>query len=327
MNKLEFLLKQVDAWGVPTRKVLAGSGISAKDARSGGLKPSVNQYRKILGNIVSLTRPDVGFDLGLATTIADEGVLGYAALSSARLGDVNNLMKKYHRLVVDLVAYSDEVVGDEWHIDFTTIYPMGELAPVIMEDMFAQAKVEFRFYTGVDIPFKSLDLAYQEPAYVSRYHEVFQCPLRFGRDVNRLTIDAKYLDLPVVLPNDEVSKLCEAQCARMLGEFNHARDIATDIRRRLIRNPGKFPSIAEMSESMQMSSSTLQRKLRAKGETYQGIVNGVRRDLAIQYLEQTSLTPKEISYQLGFSNVHNFRRAFKEWTGFNPSHFQKGPKS
>ena len=77
-----------------------------------------------------------------------------------------------------------------------------------------------------------------------------------------------------------------------------------------------------MSLVMGLSPTTLKRKLREEGETYQHILDRIRRDLSIQYLTETKLTAKQISYRIGFSNVHNFRRAFKAWTGFNPSHFQ-----
>ena len=67
----------------------------------------------------------------------------------------------------------------------------------------------------------------------------------------------------------------------------------------------------------------MQQKLRDEGETYRGMLESVRRDLAVQYLGTTSLSPKEIIYRLGFSNVHNFRRAFKAYIGENPSRYQR----
>ena len=48
--------------------------------------------------------------------------------------------------------------------------------------------------------------------------------------------------------------------------------------------------------------------------TFQQILDDTRRELAIQYLTYTSLTPKQIGYMLGYSSVSNFRRAFKSWT-------------
>ena len=322
MNKLNYLLKRMEARGIAATTLLAGTGIQVAELERAGYNPSVTQYRAVLRRIVEHSPPGIGIAMGLESTIADEGILGYAALSRATLRDINALVKKYVQLTEFLIRYSDAVVNGEWHIEFAAVYPMGDVLPFLIEEIFARSKAEFKIYTGVDIPFKQLDLAYSEPPYAALYHEVFRCPLRFNQDRNRLTVDAKYLDLPIVFSNPEVAKLCEEQCAKLLGAINHSSNVGAEVRRRLILNPGKYPSLAEMSAEMRLSVTTLKRKRREEGETYQGILDLTRKDLAIQYLTETRLTPKEIAYRLGFSNVHNFRRAFKVWTGANPSQFQ-----
>jgi AraC-like DNA-binding protein len=322
MNKLSYLLKRMESRGIRTKNLLAGTGIRTGDLNSPSYKPSVTQYRAVLRKIIELSPPGIGIAMGLETTIGDEGILGYAALSSATLRDVNALIKKYLPLVDDVTLYSDEVVKGEWRIEFAPVYPMGDVLPFLMEELFARSKVEFKAYTAVDVRFKRLDLAYPEPPYGRLYREVFDCPIRFDQNRNLLAIDANYLDLPIVFSNPDVCRLCEAQCAKLLGEINNSSSVGTEIRRRLILSPGQYPCLAEMSSAMGLSVTSLKRRLREEGETYQGILDGIRKELAIQYLTETKLTPKEIGYRLGFSNVHNFRRAFKAWTGANPSHFQ-----
>jgi AraC-like DNA-binding protein len=323
MNRLGHLLRRIEARGIATRTLLAGTGIQRNDLSRPTFSPSPTQYREVLRAIVERSPPGIGLELGLETTIADEGVLGYAALSSATLRDVNALIKKYHQLVENVVHYSDAVHKGLWHIEFTTLYPMADVLPFVMEEIFARTRVEFKAYTGIDIPFQHLELTYAAPPYAQMYEEIFRCPVRFLRPRNELIVDAKYLDLPIVLSNPEVARLCERQCAKQLGTEN-PKDVGAEIRRRLILNPGKYPCLAEMSAAMRLSVTSVKRKLRAEGETYQGILDLTRKELAIQYLQETALTPKEISHRLGFSNVHNFRRAFKGWTGVNPSHFQRG---
>ena len=39
------------------------------------------------------------------------------------------------------------------------------------------------------------------------------------------------------------------------------------------------------------------------------MLESVKRDLTVQYAGTTSLSPNEISYRLGLSNVRNFRRS------------------
>lgn len=324
MNKLAYLLKRMEARGVRSRALLAGSGLEVGDLKNPACRPSITQYRVVLRRIVELSPPGIGIAIGLETTISDEGVLGYAALASATLRDVNALIKTYLPVVDELTVYSDDVVKGEWHIEFDTTHPMGDVLPLLIEELFARSKSEFKAYTGVDIPFKRLELAYPEPPHGQMYRDVFRCPIRFGRARNRLVVDAKYLDLPIVFSNPEVCRLLEQQCAVLLGEINHSASLGATVRRTLVLNPGKYPSLGEMCATLGHSPTSLKRKLREEGETYQQILDGIRKDLAIRYLSETRLSPKEIGYRLGFANVHNFRRAFKAWTGVNPSHYQSG---
>ena len=324
MNRLKFLLDNMDARGVSRQQVLANTGISADGLDLQECRLSIEQYRVLLRNIMTLSPPGEGIRMGLRSTIADEGVLGYASLSSSNIREVNDLTRKYHRLSDPFIAYSDSVVDDEWLLEFTPIFPLGDVLPFVIEDLFARSVVEFRMYTGIVKKFKGLYFSYPEPPYVSLYEETFQCPLYFEQSANKIVVDASYLDSPIIYSNPEVCKLCEAQCEKLLKETNQSEGICTDVRRQLLLNPGKYPSLEEMSRLLHLSPATFQKKLRDEKESYRDILNNIRRDLAIQYLEQTELPPKKISFQLGFSNVNNFRRAFKEWTGHNPSYYRNG---
>ena len=64
-----------------------------------------------------------------------------------------------------------------------------------------------------------------------------------------------------------------------------------------------------------MSSRTLQRKLGAEGTQYQTVLNEVRLELAMYYLENTSLSLDQIAHELGYVESRSFYRSFKQWTG------------
>ena len=323
MNNLNSLLDRVARRGVSQQQILAGSGVSAADIARRGFKPTVTQFRTVLSNIVALAPPGIGLSIGLDCNISHYGMFGYAALSSATLRDINRLAEQYHVLVDEFTEYANSEVNGEWRIQFATTYPLGDALPFLMEELFARTRTETSFYIGKEIQFKSLDLAYPEPSYGRLYREVFQCPIRFDRGKNQVVVDAKYLEHPVIFSNPEVCRLCEEQCAKILGESNQSHSLSTEIRRRLLLNSSGFPPLAEMAAGLGMNPAFVQRKLREERETYRGLLESIRKDLAIEYLHTTDLSAKEISYRLRFSNVHNFRRAFKAWTGRYPSHFQR----
>ena len=71
-----------------------------------------------------------------------------------------------------------------------------------------------------------------------------------------------------------------------------------------------------------MSSRTLRRKLALQDKTYQQILTEVRKQLAIQFLRNSTFSAEEIADRLGFTDAANFRHAFKKWTGKSTSEYR-----
>ena len=73
-----------------------------------------------------------------------------------------------------------------------------------------------------------------------------------------------------------------------------------------------------VSDRLCMSPRSLQMKLAARDTSFQDILDSTRKSLAISYMEQRIISITEAAYLLGFSEVSNFTRAFKRWTGKSP---------
>ena len=72
-----------------------------------------------------------------------------------------------------------------------------------------------------------------------------------------------------------------------------------------------------------MSFRTLQRQLAREGASYSRIVTRVRQQMAQQLLEQSDQKLEDIARQLGYSNLPNFTRAFRRWTGITPGEYRR----
>jgi AraC-like DNA-binding protein len=66
---------------------------------------------------------------------------------------------------------------------------------------------------------------------------------------------------------------------------------------------------------------TLQRKLKNENVSFQLLVDKTQKDLAINYVSDKHYSISEIAYILGYSEPTAFSRAFKRWTGKNPSDY------
>ena len=76
--------------------------------------------------------------------------------------------------------------------------------------------------------------------------------------------------------------------------------------------------IERVARDLGYSRQTLYRRLKAEGITYEQLLDGLRRRLALRFMRE-GLSVKDAAYRLGFSDPAAFSRAFKRWTGSSPS--------
>ena len=77
-------------------------------------------------------------------------------------------------------------------------------------------------------------------------------------------------------------------------------------------------SLTVIAKELRMSSRTLKRKLADHGTTFSAIRDDMRRQRALLLLDNRTLSIGEIATKLGYSELPNFTRAFRKWTGVTP---------
>ncbi|MCS4308043.1 AraC-like DNA-binding protein [Rheinheimera pacifica] len=78
----------------------------------------------------------------------------------------------------------------------------------------------------------------------------------------------------------------------------------------------------QVAAELGLSSSSLKRQLNQHNTNFATLLDEVRRDAARQLLQQGHYSNRQLALKLGYSDEHNFRRAFKRWTGLIPSSFK-----
>jgi len=73
-----------------------------------------------------------------------------------------------------------------------------------------------------------------------------------------------------------------------------------------------------IAKELRMSPRTLKRKLADHGTTFSTIRDDMRRQRALLLLDNRALSIGEIATKLGYSELPNFTRAFRKWTGQTP---------
>lgn len=87
----------------------------------------------------------------------------------------------------------------------------------------------------------------------------------------------------------------------------------------------KYPKYhsEQIASLMGMSAATFKRKLKLHNTTFLTEKDRVHRQQAMFYVAEQGYSNEQVASALHFSDITNFRRAFKRWTGLTPSYFRK----
>ena len=155
------------------------------------------------------------------------------------------------------------------------------------------------------------------------YRDILGCKVLFEQDANELRFSAAVLDIPFSLADASVAELCARQCEDILRQISGDTAIVDDVQRALLHHPGSMPDLEAVADKLHLSTRTLRRRLQEAGTSFGAVLTGVRMGLAVEYLLNTRLPPKEISYLVGYSDVTAFHRAFKKQFGVTPKDYRR----
>ena len=176
---------------------------------------------------------------------------------------------------------------------------------------------------GRRIPILAIELRCTAPEYGDDYRVMFSENLRFDRPRTRMIIAADCLDAPLKRSAQELQCFRAEAPANILVKYRDPLSLASQIKQDLRVLPAQqWPETEGVAQGLHMSASTLRRRLADEGQTYQGLKDGVRKELAIQWLSEPQLSFADIAQRLGFADTSSFYKAFRKWSGSNPGHYR-----
>ena len=309
--------------GVDIDTLFDGTGVSSLSLSDPQARMSHRQKVALFGNVLRLT-PDatVALQAGQRQRVSDYGVFGYGVLSSATFGEAITFGIEHIRLAGPVLEKSFRVEGELAIFEGHDVMALGPLLPLVTEFWFSS--MQSLISRVLEKPFAALRLLlpYPAPPHARRYEEVLHCPVEFDAGVMQWQFDAALLALPLPNANPITADVCVDFCGRMLEAIGDENTLVKSIKLACLNSAGGFPRAEEMAELLHLSPRTLHRRLAELGQGYQEILDGIRSRLAVEFLEQTRLSIDQIAERSGFSDVSNFRKAFKKWTGKSPAYYR-----
>ncbi|EPL3194736.1 helix-turn-helix domain-containing protein, partial [Acinetobacter baumannii] len=179
--------------------------------------------------------------------------------------------------------------------------------------------------TGIEDLAGDVDLDFPEPEGFDKYKSKLSSTIRFNQPHLISSFDKKYLGFKLVNADPIASQIAINQCEAELSALGERRRLAMRVRDILSNSEQHYLSIENVAEYLHMSDRTLKRQLAAEGTSFSTLVDEVRYRHATSLLSRTDYSLEQIADELGYSDVANFSRAFKRWSGRSPSNWRKDP--
>lgn len=153
------------------------------------------------------------------------------------------------------------------------------------------------------------------------YRELLKCPVEFDGPHIAIVFDAAVAARPVLSGNADLAAEADRLSQQYIDGLSPDPTVGR-VRALLLKAiaSGDLDQ-AGVARSLNQSPSTLQRRLRKAGTSYQDLLDSTRRALAFEYLRKGRHSLADVAFLLGFADQASFTRAFRRWTGTTPRAF------
>ncbi|MFW2422342.1 MAG: helix-turn-helix domain-containing protein [Porticoccaceae bacterium] len=263
----------------------------------------------------------LGIDLGQRLELVSIGMFGYALMTAATVGEVINLLLRYVKAILPSIEVSSLHNDGSVRLQIHANHLPARLREFYVDVLFSAVKHNLAVLAPSTAAGVAAELPYDR---LEKADQIFSGCVSYGHDIASLVIDKSILIAPINTSDPVAQSVFRRHCDRIIGKDSHAGLVSEQVKHQLISCHSHFPTCSEIAQRLNVSESTLRRKLAKEGSRFQLLLDQVRYRLAREYLQQTDLPVAEIAVLLDFDNATNFRRAFKRWSGKTPKALREG---
>ncbi|MAL99666.1 MAG: AraC family transcriptional regulator [Alteromonadaceae bacterium] len=312
------LMDVVERWDIPVAELLSAEGLAIEDLLRSGFRLPRASFARLIERAILLTgEPGIGFLMGLQMKVSCHGVIGQAAMVANTLGEALDIAKAYFSVPSSDLQLCLDQEGDRVRLSLTERderYRLGEVGAMFLLTGFVSMATVL---TGNKLKGQGF-VRFPKPSYTDRFAHLIFGPLTFDGGFNGFVFDSSILDYPLVMADPVAARIAREQCKEELGRLGGGRSLVQQVRDLVFDEELGFASMDEVAEKLNVTPRTLQRRLQAEGMVFRELVESIREHHARRLLALRQKSIGQISDLLGYSDVTNFSRAFRRWTGTSP---------
>ncbi|MFM2279996.1 MAG: hypothetical protein RLZZ444_2227 [Pseudomonadota bacterium] len=313
------LIAALTDFGLDPSRLFVGLGLNLHDLDDPTCRVSFRQGREMIVRAMQMAGDRaLGLETGIREKVTSVGLVGYAMLTAPTVGDAVRLGMELQKDTGSMLEFDMRASDEGLVVTAASRFHDPDIYAFLVEEAFASFMRIGIELTGPEFRPIRVDLAYPAPKHAEVYEQVFGCEVRFGQVENAFLSD----------PADYTKPLATADAFshRQLLEFmayNRARtreatEITESVERVLRQTLQDSATIGKVARALGMSERTLRRRLAENHVSFQTLIDGLRKNRALELLANPHMSIEQIAHAVGFTDPHNFRRAFRRWTGTTP---------
>jgi AraC-like DNA-binding protein len=313
---------QTGEMGVDIQQWLKHAGLTPAQLSDDQTQLDFEQLRLLILHGMDMTQePAVGLLIGERLLVNSHGILGMAAMSSGSLRQAMYLVERYIGLRTSMIKYHYEESAKEVRQIFNETLELGEIQRPVLETITLTIKNVLDFITMKSCPINYVAFPFPDPGYADLAQDMFDCEVRYQQSWTGFSMPLTALDQPLRQADPAMFQTAELICQQELEKLNLQTSLSARISRLMLEKQNGFPSLQVTARMLNMTPRTLHRRLLEENTTFKDLLESVRQGLALQHLQSGRMSVQAVAYTLGYTDVSNFRRAFKRWTGKAPSDY------
>jgi AraC-like DNA-binding protein len=275
----------------------------------------------------------LGFSLAEKVDLRELGMLYYVTASSHRLGDALRRLERYVRVGNEALVARIHT-GTVCRVGLSYAGVPRHLDRHQMECFILLALRLCRQLVGRKLMPLAASFVHHRSGDLQRARKLLDCDVEFDAYADELTFDAAMMDLPIIgndpFLHELMVKTCEEAIAVRTSKVGPFRSSNVSPFRTVVENaiapllPHAEAQAKAVAKRLGLSERTFARRLAAEGLSFGEILDELRRDLALRYLEEPELQISQIAWLIGFHQPSALSHACRRWLGKSPLEYRRG---
>ena len=308
--------------GLNPYKLVREVGLRRNALTNPDLRIPVNAVAKLLEISAERSGCDtVGLRMAEARQLSNFGALSLLIAHQPTLRDVMDTIARYRNLLNESLIINIELSGalvivrEEIVVEITS--PLRQSYELAVGTLFRM----IRTLLGPRWQPYSVNFIHSPPPDPAVHRRLFGPHVEFDSEFNGIVLAAADLDR-----SNRTADPALAQYAKQFIEtLPNSEKVSTshEVRKAIyLLLPLGTASITRVAESLGQNVRTLQRRLDAEGNEFSDLVNSVRRELALRYLQGKRDSLTHIAESLGYGQLSSFTRWFGGEFGVPPARWR-----